>query len=183
MPAQWLLSSSGQSATFAAQFGMGFSFAHFINPNGGPQMVRAYRQRFKPSAHLAEPQANFAITVLCAETKEKAQELQAVMDYLWLSFERGCVDQSRSEQGNVTHDEIKNYAYSPGEWARVLANRPRAVSGTPEQVKTRLTQLAADYAVNEIIAVTITQDFADWLHSYELLAECLSCPDVYQLRS
>lgn len=102
---------------------------------------------------------------------EKAQQLQAVMDYLWLSFERG-----RSEQGNVTYDEIKNYASSPGEWARVLANRPRAVSGTPEQVKARLTQLAADYGVDEIIAVTITQDFADRLHSYELLAEVFELP-------
>lgn len=171
VPAQWLLSSSGQSATFAASFGMGFSFAHFINPNGGPQMVRAYRQRFKPSAHLAEPQANFAITVLCADTDEKAQQLQAVMDYLWLSFERG-----RSEQGNATYDEIKDYAYSPGEWARVQANRPRSVSGTPEQVKARLTQLAADYAVDEIIAVTITQDFADRLRSYELLAQVFELP-------
>ena len=171
VPAQWLLSSSGQSGLFAAHFGMGFSFAHFINPNDGPQAVQAYRQRFKPSGHLAEPQANFAITVLCADTDEKVKQLQAVMDYLWLSFERG-----RSEQGNATYDEIKNYQYSPAEWARVLANRPRAVSGTPEQVKAKLTQLAADYDVDEIIAVTITQDFADRLRSYELLAEMFELP-------
>ena len=171
VPAQWLLSSSGQSALFAAHFGMGFSFAHFINPNGGPQAVQAYRGRFRPSAHLAAPVANFAITVLCADTDEKARQLQAVMDYLWLSFERG-----RSEQGNVTYEQIKDYVYSPAEQARVQANRPRAVSGTPEQVKARLSQLAADYDVDEIIAVTITQDFADRLRSYELLAEAFALP-------
>ena len=45
----WLLSSSGESGLFAAHFGMGFSFAHFINPIGGPQAVAAYRERFQPS--------------------------------------------------------------------------------------------------------------------------------------
>src|SRR5688572_1672355 len=41
-PDLWILSSSGQSGVFAAHFGMAFSFAHFINPNGGPQMVKMY---------------------------------------------------------------------------------------------------------------------------------------------
>jgi luciferase family oxidoreductase group 1 len=44
VPELWLLSSSGQSALFAAHFGMAFSFAHFINPKGGPASVQAYRK-------------------------------------------------------------------------------------------------------------------------------------------
>ncbi|RYZ26298.1 MAG: MsnO8 family LLM class oxidoreductase, partial [Sphingobacteriales bacterium] len=57
-PPMWLLSSSGQSGLFAAHFGMGLSFAHFINPVGGPQFVKMYRDRFQPSAEFPEPAVN-----------------------------------------------------------------------------------------------------------------------------
>lgn len=45
------------------------------------------------------------------------------------------------------------------------------VSGTPEQVRPQFTQLAAEYGVDEITAVTITADFEDRVRSYELLVE------------
>jgi luciferase family oxidoreductase group 1 len=38
-PDMWLLSSSGQSGLFAAHLGKGLSFAHFINPFGGPEAI------------------------------------------------------------------------------------------------------------------------------------------------
>src|SRR6476469_2781792 len=56
-PELWLLSSSGQSGLFAAHLGMAFSFAQFINGNGGPQAVRTYRERLRPSAALLAPEA------------------------------------------------------------------------------------------------------------------------------
>src|SRR6195952_3918769 len=54
VPAMWLLSSSGESGLFAAHFGMGLSFAHFINPIGGPEAVALYRERFKPSVDMPQ---------------------------------------------------------------------------------------------------------------------------------
>ena len=63
VPDLWLLSSSGQSGLFAAHFGMGLAFAHFINPIGGPEAVALYRDRFKPSADMQEQQATVAIFV------------------------------------------------------------------------------------------------------------------------
>lgn len=41
-PEVWLLGSSDQSAALAAHFGLGFSFAHFINADGGAEVTRAY---------------------------------------------------------------------------------------------------------------------------------------------
>ncbi|MDB5236814.1 MAG: hypothetical protein JWR44_3807, partial [Hymenobacter sp.] len=60
-PELWILSSSGQSGLFAAHLGMAFSFAQFINGNGGPAAVQQYRQRFRPSPELAAPLANVAV--------------------------------------------------------------------------------------------------------------------------
>ncbi len=49
-PEVWLLGSSDQSGMVAAYLGCGFSFAHFINDQGGPQVMEAYRRQFRPSA-------------------------------------------------------------------------------------------------------------------------------------
>jgi luciferase family oxidoreductase group 1 len=164
VPAMWLLSSSGESGLFAAHFGMGLSFAHFINPIGGPQAVTAYRERFQPSEDMSEQQASVAIFVFCSEDEEKIQRHQAVMDYRFNQFEKGAGIIP------VGYDDVKDVIYSPGEHERIFYNRKRVITGNPEQIKIKLTQLATEYDVDEIIAVTITEDFQDRLTSYKLLA-------------
>jgi luciferase family oxidoreductase group 1 len=165
VPELWLLSSSGQSGLFAAHLGMAFSFAQFINGHGGPQAVRTYRERFRPSAELAAPLANMAVFVLCADTEEKAQDLRAAMDLMLLRFGKG-------ERGTFpTREEVRSYRFTAEDQVHLVQNRGRVVSGTPEQVHQQLTQVAAEYGVDEVTAVTITADFDDRLRSYELLAE------------
>ena len=164
-PDLWLLTSSGQSGLFAAHFGMSCTFAHFINPNGGPEALQLYRDKFRPSAHLNQPEANLAIFVLCAETEEKAMQLQAVMDYQLLNMEKGI------RQGFPDYFEIKDQKYSYAEQQRILYNRQRIICGTTDSVKRQLTKLADDYQVDEIMIVTITHHFADRVKSYELLAD------------
>jgi luciferase family oxidoreductase group 1 len=165
VPAMWLLSSSGESGLFAAHFGMGLSFAHFINPIGGPQAIAAYRERFQPSEDMPKQQANMAIFVFCSEDEEKIRKHQALMDYRFTQFEKGAGITP------VGYEDIKDVVYSPWEQERILYNRKRVVTGTPDQMKDKLTRLANDYEVDEIIAVTITEDFEDRLTSYQLLAE------------
>jgi luciferase family oxidoreductase group 1 len=165
IPAMWLLSSSGESGLFAAHFGMGLSFAHFINPIGGPQAVAAYRERFKPSEDQAEPAASVAIFVFCSEDEEKIRRHQAVMDFRFNQFEQG--------KGivPVAYDDVKDITYTINEQERIMHNRKRVITGTPEEMKQKLTHLANEYQVNEIIAVTITENFDDRLASYRFLAE------------
>ncbi len=165
VPEMWMLSSSGQGGVFAAHFGMAMSFAHFINPNGGAQMVKMYKERFEPSEKLKTPEANVAIFIMCADTEEKAQQMQAIMDVQMLKIEKG------TREGILPYDDIKDYKFTEDELERVAYNRKRMLSGTPAQLKPQLEKLAADYGVTEIMAVTITHDFADRLRSYELLAE------------
>ena len=165
VPDMWLLSSSGQSGVFAAYFGMGFSFAHFINPIGGPEAVAAYREKFKPSIDLAEQQANMAIFVFCSDDEEKIRQHQALMDYRFNQFEKG------GPIVPVSYEDIKNASYSLAEEERIRYNRQRVITGNPMEMKDKLTKLAESYDVDEIIAVTITESFEDRLESYRLLAE------------
>ena len=47
-PDLWLLGSSAQSAIWAAQLGLPYAFADFINPDGAA-IAQDYRERFTPA--------------------------------------------------------------------------------------------------------------------------------------
>lgn len=169
-PDLWMLTSSGESAYIAAHFGLALSFAQFINPVGGAEAIRAYKQQFKPSEQLQTPQTSVGVFVFCADTEEKAAQMQAVMDYRLLSIEKGKIDESPS------YESIKGYAYSREELARVQYNRLRTITGTPDVVKEKIKQLARTFDVDEVVVATFADTFEDRLRSYELLAEMFLLP-------
>jgi luciferase family oxidoreductase group 1 len=160
LPELWLLTSSGESALVAAHFGMGLSFARFINPQGDAEAIENYKARFRPSKELPRPAASIGLFVCCADTEEKAAELRAVLDHRLLHIERGA----------PRYEDIRDVTYSDAEWARIHVNRGRMVTGTPGPVKAQLEEIAARAGVEELVVTTITQHFEDRLRSYELLA-------------
>ncbi|MBE7177070.1 MAG: LLM class flavin-dependent oxidoreductase [Mucilaginibacter polytrichastri] len=168
VPPIWLLSSSGQSGVFAAHFGMGFSFAHFINPSGGPEAVQMYRDRFTPSEDLAEPQANAAFFIFISEDEEKVRRQQAVMDFRFISLERG------KGFDPVAYEDVKSVSYSLAEQERIRVNRRRTIAGSAGFVHNELLSLVKKYDIDELMAVTICEDFDDRLESYRLLAKAFS---------
>lgn len=163
-PELWMLTSSGESALLAAHFGMALSFAQFINPIGGAAAISAYKDRFKPSPQLSRPKASVGIFAFCSEDPQKVKEVQTVMDYRLLSFEKGRYDEI------PTYAIAKEYEYTPAEWQRVLHNRQRTVFGTPETIKSKLEDLAGGSGVDELVISTFAERMEDRLHSYELLA-------------
>src|SRR5271168_4532941 len=64
-PEPWLLGSSPQSAIWAAELGLPYAFADFINAGGG-ELAALYRSRFAV-AHK-KPHTMVAVWALCAET-------------------------------------------------------------------------------------------------------------------
>ena len=88
-PNVWLLGSSGDSAAYAAHFGTGFSFAHFINDEGGAEVVRAYREHFRPSPWLAAPRASVAAFAVCADTEAEAERLARSRDLFLVRLRSG----------------------------------------------------------------------------------------------
>jgi luciferase family oxidoreductase group 1 len=164
-PDLWMLTSSGESAYLAAHFGMGLSFAQFINPVGGPDAVHEYRKRFKPSEEFPDPKVSVGIFVFCGETEEKARQIQAVMDYRLLSISKGQVDEAPS------FESVRGYKYTSDELRHVHFNRQRMITGTRESVKEKIEALAAEFNAEEIVLATFADTFEDRLRSYELLAE------------
>jgi len=164
-PELWLLGSSDESGLLAAHVGAAFSFAHFINEQGGAEVARAYRQRFRPSVDLAAPRSSVAVFAVCAESEEEARRLARSRDLFIVRLYTGRPAPYPSVE------EAEAYPYNAQELAIAQHARRRSVVGTPDQVKERLLALAADYQADELVVVTITHDFKARLRSYELLAE------------
>ncbi|MEI5908795.1 LLM class flavin-dependent oxidoreductase [Bacillus spongiae] len=166
VPEMWLLGSSASSAMLAANKGLPYTFAQFINGNGGSHYMQHYRQQFRPSKYFQEPKGIVAVFVICAETDEEAERIVSSVDYAILMSEQGV-----KSNGAPSPEKALSYSYSSYELARIQENRKRMVIGSPKKVKEQLLALASLYETDEIMAVTITYDFEDKLKSFELLAK------------
>ncbi|WP_406686409.1 LLM class flavin-dependent oxidoreductase [Rossellomorea vietnamensis] len=165
MPEVWMLGSSPSSAMLAAQKGLPYTFAQFINGEGGPQYTQAYRNNFVPSEYLKEPKNIVAVFAICAETDEEAERVASSIDLSILMIEQGM-----RSNGTPSPEKAAAYQYTPFEAMRVRENRKRMVVGGPKKVKEKLLSLSEQYQTDEIMLVSITYDFKDKLKSFELIA-------------
>src|ERR1700687_4462756 len=73
-PTVWLLGSSLWSASAAAQLGLPYAFAHFIDPMPTRPALEHYRSHFIAS-NGSKPQTILALGVICAGTADEAERL------------------------------------------------------------------------------------------------------------
>ena len=163
-PHLWMLGSSDQSALMAAQFGLAFSFAQFIAQDGGESVLKAYRQRFQESDFYNRPDASLCIFIVCAETEEEARKLALCRDLVLLLREKG-------QHGPFPSiAEAEAYDYTELDQHVIERNRPRSLYGNPDQCREIIAKMANQYAVDEIVILSICHDPAARQLSYELIA-------------
>lgn len=163
-PEMWMLGSSEDSAGFAADAGLPYSFAYFINPSIRNDIFELYRERFQPGPNLREPHTSLCIFTICAETEEEAWRLSRSRDLWFVRLLQGA-------PGPVpTIEEATEYPYADSERQVLEANRDKRAVGTPEQVKAKLLSLAEEFRADELMILTITHDPVARARSYELLA-------------
>ena len=161
-PEPWLLGSSPQSAIWAAQLGLPYAFADFINREGAG-IATDYQRRFDPGVRLAAPRTAVATWALAADTEEEAWRLTASSRMAMTLLRRGHLIPVPPVE------KALRFLESQGE--TVVRGSRRVTAGTPEQVRAGLETLAQQYGADEVIVVTITFDHAARRRSYELLAE------------
>jgi luciferase family oxidoreductase group 1 len=165
LPPVWLLGSSGYGAQLAASLGLGFAFAHHINPAGAIPAMHAYRAGFTPSAAMEKPWAILALSVICADTDPEAQYLAASVDLALLRIRT-------NQRGPLaTPEEALAYPYTAAERALIDSLRPMYIASSPAIVKTKFEALVAATGADEVMVLTTIHDHAARRHSYELLAE------------
>jgi luciferase family oxidoreductase group 1 len=168
-PELYLLGSSQDSAVWAAELGLPYVFADFINPHG-EQLMRWYRQQFHPSERMPAPKSAVAAWAICAETDEEAQ-------YLSLSFRMMMTMLFRGRPIPVPPVErAKRFLEEEGLLSDQVPAGRRIITGTPEQVRAAIESLACDYEAEEVIIVNIVYDHAARRRSYELIANVFGLP-------
>jgi alkanesulfonate monooxygenase SsuD/methylene tetrahydromethanopterin reductase-like flavin-dependent oxidoreductase (luciferase family) len=129
--------------------------------------VKDYKKSFKPSREMESPQTLMAISVLCADTEEKANRLRKLSDFTLLQFEKGNYREMNR------YEDIKDYVFSEQELERIQYNRGRIISGTKEQVRDQLISLASEMEIDEIMVTSMTHSQKDRFRSFELIAEAM----------
>lgn len=162
-PDVWILGSSDYGAMLAAHFGLPYSYAHFI---GGdfPEITRAYRERFQPSARCAAPYVMVTLAAIVAPTDDEAERLAQPALLSRLRRHRGITGPLPSVE------EALAYSWTQQERDEVALTR-RILTGSPATIAARLEELARAYAADELMIVTLAPTYETRLRSYELLAQ------------
>jgi luciferase family oxidoreductase group 1 len=163
VPEVWLLGSSDYSGALAAELGLAFAFAHFINPRGGDAVSSAYRDLFKPTETRPKPQVIVCTFAIVAETDDEAERLAASIDLRRLHMALNI------DSPVPTAEEAARHRYSDEERRYVMGQRARAVIGGVEKAKREINLLAEKYQADEVMVLTITGDYDSRRRSYELL--------------
>jgi len=163
VPEVWLLGSSDYSGALAAELGLAFAFAHFINPRGGDAVARAYREMFKATETRPTAQVIVCTFAIVGETDDDAERLAASIDLRRLHMALDI------DSPVPTLEEAARHRYSDEERRYVLGQRARALIGGPQKVREELLQMAERYAADEVMVLTITGDYDSRRRSYELL--------------
>lgn len=171
LPELHLLGSSGWSASAAAQLGLRYAFAGFINQRGTPEMVDAYRSGFVPSTNptgIDRPHVMLAVHVVCADTELEARRQLAPVRVMYNNLARGSLrlpiigpDEAIEQLGSLPALD----RYQPG-----TRTPPKFIGGTIEQVGEQLEQLTNDLQLDELIVQDLVTEFPARLRSFELLS-------------
>jgi luciferase family oxidoreductase group 1 len=162
-PETWLLGSSAQSAIWAAQVGLPYAFADFINSEGA-EIAALYRERFTPSVELSAPRIAVGVWAICADTDDEAQRLAASSRMAMTLLRRGRLIPVPPVEKALRFLEQEG----------IGAARRRMVLGAPTTVRAGLEAVASEYGAEEVIVVGITYDHAARRRSYELIAEAFA---------
>jgi luciferase family oxidoreductase group 1 len=158
-PDLWLLGSSTESAAWAAETGLPYCIADFINSDGEPQ-ADVYRRNFRPSRWLETPYLMAATWTIAADTAAEAERQALPAKMMFAAMMQG--------------ELIAVPSVADAErWAAINSvpeRRRRTVLGTAAEVQTKLDDVAALYGADELMLVNIMHDHSARVHSYGLIA-------------
>ncbi len=165
-PPVWTLGSSVSSAKLAAEKGLPYMYAKFINDEGGSEAAKVYRESFQPSEYVKEPKQAVAVFFVCAETDEEVERITSSLDLSLLLTGQGI-----PMSGTPSPEKAMRYPYTAFEKKYIPENRKRMIIGTPQSARQQIEQLAEEHKTDEVMLVMNTYHFKDKLKAYELIAK------------
>jgi luciferase family oxidoreductase group 1 len=164
-PQPWMLGSSPQSAIWAAELGLPYTFADFINPQGAV-LAADYRLRHAATHSDHASRTAVAVWAICAESDDQAQYLASSSRMSMRMLRQGQLIQVPPPEKAISYLKSIGQSVEHG-----FTDGRRGIIGSPETVVAKLHEVAGEYGADEVIVVTITYDHAARMRSYELIAE------------
>jgi luciferase family oxidoreductase group 1 len=158
------LGSSGHSAALAGELGLGYAFAHHLNPSAMTEALTAYRASFRPSQGLEQPSVLVSVSVIAGESDDQAEWLAGPSKLKYLSRRLGNRIQL------PTPGEAADFAYTDEHLAAIETKFADVVIGGPDRVAKALAQLLDGSGAEELMVSTQVYDHPDRRRSYELVA-------------
>jgi luciferase family oxidoreductase group 1 len=169
-PEIFLLGASSSSAQLAADLGISFVFARFINSDNGvlEEAANTYRNGF--------PNGRFILSLAAVAAPDQFEAEQLAGDKkivkVHLQSGRTLTLQSR-EQAEV-------FGNQSGEPYEITEQKADIIAGTPNYVRDVLVKLQKSYHVDEFIIHTPVEKEAERLQSFKLLSPLYSNMDIDQ---
>ena len=168
-PDLYLLGTSASSAEMAAELGLPYVFALFLNSDEAEmaKAVNTYHSQFD----VADPgrkRAMLALPVVVAESDREAARYAADIKVIRISLESGRT----LTTGTV--EAAENFGKQSGEKYEINVFDAPVVHGSPELALKKLLDIQQLHNVEEIVVVTAINNFQKRLRSYELLSQALT---------
>jgi luciferase family oxidoreductase group 1 len=169
-PEMWLLGSGDAGgALLAAERGLGFAFAHHINPADAVAALRGYRAAFVPSSPCRpSPWAILAVGVVCAESDREAEELASSGELSMVRFAQGDRDRPLPSV-----EEARAHVFDEYEESLRIGRRQSTLVGGVARVREELRALVRECQADEVMVLTHVHAHEARKQSYTLVAEAL----------
>ena len=167
-PEVWVLGTSPSSAMEAGKRGLAYAFGAFIDPSHLTEALSAYHASFIPSTWNDKPRTMIATVAFVGETEADASRMARSSEQWFVeSFLR-----SKNVRFPIA-GESGTFALQPFESIVRDMRRASVLIGSVEHVHEKLLQMGQRYATNEFSIVTITDDHAMRVASYERCASLI----------
>ena len=168
----WLLGSSLYSAQLAAALGLPFAFASHFAPAYLMTALQVYRETFVPSPALARPYAMPCISIVAADTDDEARRLFTSAQQQFLNLRRGSPGPLPPPVDGM--DDL----WTPYEREGVADAYARAIVGSPDTVRDRLSAFIAETQADELMIAAQIYDHGARRRSYEIAASLRDAIDL-----
>ena len=165
----FLLGTTTASAEMAAELGMPYVYALFLNNDAKAmgEAVQVYRDNCGASRSRPD-QVMLALPVIVADTDGEARELAADVKMVRITLESGRT----FTVGSV--ESAYEFGRQVGEEVTIEESQGDVIHGSLSTVASRLACLQERHRVDEFIVVTALKRFDQRLRSYELLSRLIS---------
>lgn len=165
----YLLGTSVSSAELAAERGLPYVFALFINndPDAALRAFETYRSRFSDH-HETEPRAILALSVIAADTEEEAAELAGELKSVRVTLASG----KTINVGSV--EQAEAFAKQAGESYTSEVRDADITKGTKATARKRILELSERYGVEEFIITSVVSNYEKRARSFTLLKEAFA---------